>query len=179
MMMCLAVSLGAPDAFAATGSLTIKVTGEDNKPVDIAAVQLWVKTTTGSRAFEFAAYPTDSPGVFRVPQVPPGRYEGMKINRLDFAPGWIMDVQVDADRDTPVVCTLSRGGTIEGYVNDEKGVPVAGIAVVVNSVLCRRDVVTDQAGRFVAEHLTDTGYSISVEPKTDSPYEATSLRGIV
>jgi len=165
------------DGLAATGSLVVKVMDEEGKPVDIAVVQLWVKTATGGRGFEFAAQSTDTPGTFRVSGVLPGRYEGVRINKSGYAPGWTPDVQVDADRETPVACTLSRGGTIEGCVTDEMGAPIEGIPVVVNSVLCRRDVVTDKAGRFVAEHLSSTEYSISAEPKADSPYATAILNG--
>lgn len=165
------------DGLSATGSLVVKVMDEEGKPVEIAIVQLWLKTPTGGKGFEFAAQPTDTPGVFRVPGVLPGRYEGVRINKPGYAPGWTPDVQLDADRETPVACTLSRGGTIEGYVTDEAGAPVEGIPVVVNSVLCRRDVVTDKAGRFVAEHLSSTEYSIIAQPKADSPYAPAILNG--
>ncbi len=60
---------------------------------------------------------------------------------------------------------------------DEKGVPVEGIPVVVNSVFCRPDVVTDKTGRFVAEHLSKTEYSIIAEPEAESPYAPAILKG--
>jgi len=167
----------ASEGLAATGSLLIKVMDEAGKPVDIAIVQLWVHTATGGTAFEFATQPTNTPGTFRVSGVLPGHYKGVKINKSGYAPAWTADVQVDAERETLVTCTLSRGGTIEGYVTDEAGTPVEGIPVVVNSELCRGDVVTDKAGRFVAEHLLSTKYSIMAEPKTDSPYAVAILNG--
>lgn len=37
--------------------------------------------------------------------------------------------------------------------------------------------MTDEAGRFVAEHLSHTRCSIGAEPKADSPYAATLLPG--
>lgn len=179
IVMCLVAGLDAADGPAATGSLTIKVMDEEGKPVDLATVQLRVKTDTGASGFEFATHPTGTAGVFRVPGIPAGRYEGVRVNKSGFAPGWVPDVQIDAGLDTPVACTLSRGGTIEGYVNDESGAPLAGIPVVVNSVLCRRDVVTDAAGRFLAEHLADTEYKISAEPRADSPYGLMWVKGTV
>jgi len=165
------------DGLAATGSLVVKVMDEEGKPVDIAVVQLWINTATGGKGFEFAAQPTDTPCTFRVSGVLPGRYEGVRINKSGYAPGWTAEVQVDADRETPVACTLSRGGTIEGCVTDETGAPVEGIPIVVNSVLCRRDVITDETGRFLAEHLSSTKYSVSAEPKTDSSYTGAILTG--
>jgi thiol-disulfide isomerase/thioredoxin len=162
---------------AGTGSLAIKVADEAGKPVHIAFVQLWSETASGGKGFDFAVHSTDTPGTFRVPAVPAGRYAGAKINKPGYAPGWVPDLQVAADRETLVTCTLTLGGTIEGSVTDEAGLPVEGIPVVVNSVLCRRDVVTDKAGRFVAEHLSNTEYSISAEPKADSPYVLAVLDG--
>jgi thiol-disulfide isomerase/thioredoxin len=160
---------------AATGSLRVKVVDPDGKPAEIAIVQLWIKTETGGRGFEFAAQSTDEPGVFHVEGVPAGRYEGLKIDKPGYAPGWIDEFDVRPNEETRVACVLSRGGTIAGCVVDESGQAVAGTPVVVNSVRCRRDVATDESGRFVAEHLYDTTYSVSAEPKSDSPYALTSL----
>ncbi|MEN6334058.1 MAG: carboxypeptidase-like regulatory domain-containing protein, partial [Phycisphaerales bacterium] len=77
----------------------------------------------------------------------------------------------------PLLCRLSRGGTIEGLVTDEAGRPVMGLPVVVNSILCRTDAVTDPNGRFFADHLPDTRYSVIVEPESESPYATTVLNG--
>ena len=76
-----------------------------------------------------------------------------------------------------IECLLSRGGTIQGVVIDEKGKPIMGLPVVVNSILCRRDVKTDPNGHFIASHLPDTRYSVSVEPDSESPYATTVLTG--
>ncbi len=166
------------DALGATGSLLVKVIDEEDEPVEITMVQLWVKTAAGGgRGFEFAMQPTDTPGTFRVSGVPADRYEGLKIDKAGYAPGWTAEVQIEADRETSLSCMLPRGGTIEGWVADESGTPVEGIPVVVNSMLCRRDVVTDRKGRFVAEHLSNTKYSIVAEPKPDSLYAAAILSG--
>jgi thiol-disulfide isomerase/thioredoxin len=58
-------------------------------------------------------------------------------------------------------------------VINEKGVPVPEISVVVNSVLCRRDVVTDKYGAFEATHLYPCKYSVSAEPDKASAYRIT------
>jgi len=168
VVVCLwcAVSLGA-----ATGGLRVTVADEEGRPVEIATVQVWVPTEAGGmRGFDFAAQATAEAGVFRVVGVPAGRYPGVRINKAGYAPAWVDDIEVRSDEETPVALTLLRGGTIAGIVVDENGEPVAGMPVVVNAERCRRDVVTDASGRFVAEHLYDTKYSISAEPKSGSPY---------
>jgi thiol-disulfide isomerase/thioredoxin len=156
-----------------TGELVVRVSDEKNGPVTITHVQMWVKTPGGGRAFTFAAEPTETPGMVRVSKLPARDYEGLKINKANYAPGWVKPIQIVSGETTDIKCVLSRGGSISGSVINEKGVPVSEIPVVVNSVLCRRDVVTDKYGAFEATHLYPTKYSISAEPDKDSAYKIT------
>jgi thiol-disulfide isomerase/thioredoxin len=169
--------LWTADCVAETGGLIVQVVDEKGTPIEVTTVQVWVKTKEGSQGYSFAAYPTQEPGIVRVPDIPSGRYDSLTIPRLDYAPGRVSDVEIRAGRDTRLTCTLSPGGTIEGSVTDEAGQPVANVRVAVNSVLCRRDVVTDENGRFAAEHLSDADYSIIAEPAPESPYQISVFQG--
>lgn len=160
------------------GEVTLQVVDEKNRPVEITKVQLWVKTETGGRGFTFAASPTGRVGVYRVYGIPVGTYRGLKINKPGYAPYWQRDIAINREKREIILCKLSRGGRIEGLVTDDTGKLLGGIRVTVNSVLCRRDVVTDENGRFVADHLSpDIHYSIIAEPPRDSVYETAVLSG--
>jgi len=157
-----------------TGELVVKVSDEKNKPVTITHVQMWIKTDDGGQGFTFAAESTNAPGMYRVPKLPARDYEGLKINKANYAPGWVKNIKISGGETTNIECVLSKGGSISGSVINEKGMPLPEIPVVVNSVLCRRDVVTDKYGAFEATHLYPCEYSIIAEPDKDSPYKITS-----
>lgn len=162
------------------GSLVVKVLDENNKPLEINSVQIWVGSKkTGARGYTFAAEPTEKPGVHRVLSIPVGKYYALRISKEGYAPFQKFDIEIGLDKDNEILCKLSRGGNIEGYVTDKAGNPVSGIPVVVNAILCRRDVVTDKNGRFTANHLPNTEYSIIAEPKSDSSYVVTFFKGRV
>lgn len=159
------------------GSLVVKVLDENNKPLEINSVQIWVGSKkTGARGYTFAAEPTEKPGVHRVFGISVGRYYALRISKADYAPFWKFDIEIGLDKDNEILCKLSKGGNIEGYVTDNAGNPVSGIPIVVNAILCRRDVVTDKNGRFIANHLPNTEYSIIAEPKSNSSYEVTFFK---
>ncbi len=172
LVLCLVCSLkgAAPE----TGDLVVRVSDEKNQPVTITHVQMWVKTPDGGRAFTFAVEPTETPGMVRVPKLPARDYEGLKINKANYAPGWVKPIKIVSGETTDIKCVLSRGGSISGSVINEKGVPLPEIPVVVNSVLCRRDVVTDKYGAFEATHLYPCKYSVSAEPDKDSVYRSST-----
>lgn len=173
-------------AFCATetGRLTVKVMDEAGEPLQIQSVQLWLKKQKtddndvgGYRGYIFVAEQTKQAGVFRVTGIPAGKYHKLTVSREGYAPFHRYDIQVTSSAESEIVCRLSKGGRIEGYVTDKEGNPVSGIPVIVNSVECRRDVATDSKGRFIAEHLADVLYSVIAEPKTQSPYGPTILEG--
>jgi len=160
-----------------TGGLVVKVSDEKGQPVTITNVQMWVKTDGGTQGSTFAAEPTETPGVYSIPELPAQDYEGLKINKPNYAPGWVKNITVTAGETADIKCVLLKGGTMSGFVVDEHGAPMPKIPVVVNSVLCRRDVVTDKYGAFEATHLYPCKYSISAEPGKDSEYKTAFAKG--
>ena len=162
------------------GQLFINVVDEDRKPIDITTVQIWKKRDDGgANAESFVVTSTNNSGLHKIENIPAGRYHAISIHEDGYAPFKQFDVLVEKDSQNIMTCTLSRGGMIEGLVTNEQGKPVEGMPVVVNSILCRRDVITDENGCFTANHLPDTRYSIIAEPKSDSPYKITVFRGNV
>jgi protocatechuate 3,4-dioxygenase beta subunit len=161
-----------------TGRLRLRVVDEDGKPVDIASIQMWKhRPDSGAPAETVLVVSTDTPGLYETESIPLGKYHALSIPGEDCATFWQSDVQVQEKPGAALVCRLSRGGTIAGIVTDEKGKPIADLPVVVNSVLCRRDVRTDPNGRFEASHLPDTRYSVIAEPPAGSPYATAILPG--
>ncbi len=77
-----------------SGGLILKVSDEKSKPVAITKIQIWIKKEGGSQAFTFAAEPTGIPGIYRVPNLPAREYEGLKINKPNYAPGWVKNIVV-------------------------------------------------------------------------------------
>jgi hypothetical protein len=162
----------------ALGRLSLSVVDEDDNPLDITSVQIWNENpSAGAQADSFAVRSSDRPGFYEINGIPVGRYGTLSIQLDGFAPFWKYDVIVEKNSKDLLVCQLYKGGTISGYVTDEQGHPVKGVPVVVNSILCRRDVTTDEKGRFVANHLPDTHYSVIAEPGPNSPYRAKVLKG--
>jgi hypothetical protein len=166
------------EATKETGRLRLRVVDEEGKPVDIASVQIWKQRPEGgAHAETVLAVSTDTPGLCETEPIPIGRYQALSIQVEGWAPFRQADVEVRRGSSEVITCRLSRGGTIQGVVTDEKGRPVAGLPVVVNSILCRRDLTTDPDGRFEASHLPDTRYAVTVEPPPESPYATAILQG--
>ncbi len=167
-------------ANAEIGSLVVKVLDENNKPLEINSVQIWVGSKEkGTRGYTYAAEPTEKPGVHRVFGIPVSRNYALRISKAGYAPFRKFDIEIGPGEDNEILCKLSKGGNIEGYVTNNAGNPVSGIPVVINAILCRRDVVTDKNGRFIANHLPNIEYSILAEPKSNSSYEVTVFKGRV
>jgi thiol-disulfide isomerase/thioredoxin len=160
-----------------TGGLILKVSDEECEPVPINNVQVWIQKTGGSQGFTFAAEPTDVPGVYKVLNLPARKYKGLKVDKPNYAPGWVKNIEVTAGEMTELECVLLKGGSVAGSVMNENGVPLPNIPVVVNSVLCRRDVATDESGNFKAEHLYPCNYSVSAEPGKGTEYKLTFYDG--
>ena len=162
------------------GQLFINVVDEDRKPIDITTVQIWKKRDGGgANAESFVVTSTNNSGLHKIENIPADRYHAISIHEEGYAPFKQFDVLVDKNSQNIITCTLSRGGTIEGLVNAGVISEADRSPVVVNSILCRRDVITDENGCFTANHLPDTRYSIIAEPKSDSPYKITVFRGNV
>lgn len=160
------------------GRLCIRIVDEDLRPVDVTTAQIWKKGSEGgAHAEDVLLVSSSTPGLYEIDQLPAGKYHALSIDVEGFARFWLPEVEVPKASTEAIICKLLRGGTIEGVVVDETGKPVMGLPVVVNSILCRRDVVTDPNGRFSASHLPDTRYSVIVEPESESPYATTILMG--
>jgi protocatechuate 3,4-dioxygenase beta subunit len=168
----------APTTGSRMGCLRIRIVDENLRPVDATVAQIWRKGEEGgAHAEDVLLISSSTPGLYEIDSLAVEKYHALSINVEGFAPFWLPEVEVRKELSEPVVCKLSRGGTIEGVVTDEAGQPVVGLPVVINSTLCRRDVVTDPNGRFSADHLPDARYSVIVEPGSESPYATTVLRG--
>lgn len=178
-ILTLAMSCYCQGVTADTGSLILEVLDEEAKPVVIVNVQMWIKTNEGGRAFTFSVEPTDTPGIYKIPKLPSGKYTGLKINKPNFAPGWVKDISVVSGQVSEAKCVLLKGGSVSGFVIDQRGMPIPNIPVVLNSVSCRRDVVTNKHGRFVAKHLYPCKYSVNAEPDRESKYNITSYKDLV
>ena len=167
-----------PDTTQEMGLLRISIVDENLRPVDVTSAQLWKKQQDGgARAEPVLLVSTRTPGLHETEQIPVGKYPALSIDVEGFARLWLSDVEVRKEPSETITCKLSRGGTIEGVVTDDAGRPLAGLPVVVNSTLCRRDLTTDPNGRFSASHLPDTHYSVIVEPEAESPYATAVLIG--
>lgn len=175
---CLCLTVFAEDV-SNLGQLSVQVMSENNKPIEISFVQLWTKTIEASRGYSFAATPTEKPGVYEIENIPKGKYHAFTVDKDGFAPFWKYNVQVSQDNQQIIICRLSEGCEIKGRVLNETGDPVINTLVTVNSLECRRDVVTDKKGCFVARHLLPTNYSLIVEPLPDSIYETGIHKGLV
>jgi hypothetical protein len=168
----------APATTDETGRLHIRIVDEDLRPVDVASAQIWKKTEEGSaHAEDVSLVSSRTPGLYETDLLAVGKYHALSINVEGFAPFRLPDVELRKESSEMILCKLSRGGTIEGLVTNEAGQPVMGLPIAINSILCRRDVVTDPNGRFFADHLPDTRYSVIVEPESESPYATTVLNG--
>ncbi len=172
------LSKRSPPAADEMGRLRVRVVDENLRPVDATSAQIWKKQPDGgARAESVSLVSTGTPGLYEIDQIPVGKYPALSIHEEGFAPFRLSDVQVCKEPPEVLTCKLSRGGTIEGVVTDDAGKPLAGLPVVINSILFRKDVTTDSNGYFIADHLPDTHYSVIVEPESESPYETTVLRG--
>src|SRR3989304_6888784 len=161
------------------GQLFVQVMSESNEPIEISFVQLWTETTEGGRGYQFATKPTEKNGFYRIENIPIGRYHAIKIDKNGFAPFWKYDIQVSRNEQEIIRCQLSKGCEIKGRVINEMGAPISDTPVIINSLECRRDVLTDKDGYFVAGHLLPTRYSIIVEPLSNSVYETGVHKGLV
>jgi len=159
---------------AQSGTLTLNVTDESGKPVEVPSVLLWVKIEGGALSFRFPTT-TISPGRFLIEEIPLNKFHKLSIRQEVYAPFSFHDIEIIADENQEMTCTLVVGGTIEGIVVNDKGEPVKEIEVTVNSVECRRDVVTDESGHFKAEHLANVRYSIVAGPGKKSPISHTMI----
>jgi len=87
--------------------------------------------------------------------------------------------------DPYVQLVLTRSGAIDGYVLEEGGAPVVGLAIVLESLPggLRRDTATDAAGRYVFERVLDGEYRLHygapespIAPARELLFQAPSLR---
>lgn len=161
------------------GQLFVQVMAENSKPIEISFVQLRIKTAEGGKGYSFATKPAEKPGVYKIENIPTGKYHAIKIDKNGFAPFWEYDIEVLQNTQDIIFCQLSKGCTLKGIVEDQNGIPLPDISVVINSPLCRRDVITDASGHFVAEHLYQTNYSVIAEPPSTSPYKICAHKGLV
>jgi protocatechuate 3,4-dioxygenase beta subunit len=163
------------------GLLLLNIVDEDGKPIDIMEIQLWdAKDHPSANKETFIATSTDKPGFYRIEEIPTGYYHVISIHKEGYAPFQQTDVLIEKDSTNTINCILSRGSTIKGLVVNEQGRPVKGIPVLIKSPLyCRRDLITDENGRFYADYMPDMHYSVVAEPESESPYETTVFRGDV
>jgi len=178
------IVLTAPNSLRETrgglGKLAINVIDEHGKGIDDISVMIWTRFEDGSaRGFPFPVVPSNKPGLYEIRDIKVGQYHDITIDKNEFARFKKFDVEVKKDNNQPITCILSKGGTIEGFITDEKNNPIEGVPIVVNSIVTRKDIITDKRGHFFARHLPDIRYSINAEPKSDSPYEITVFRGNV
>jgi len=167
--------------FIEYGQLFVNVVDEDSRPIDITEIHLWdAKDHLIADKESFVVTSTDKPGFYRIEEIPTGYYHVCSINEEGYAPFHRTDVLIEKDSINTINCILSRGGTIEGHVVNEQGKPVEGMPVLIKSPLyCRRDLITDENGRFYADYMPDMHYSVVAEPESESPYETAVFRGDV
>jgi hypothetical protein len=163
------------------GRLFVNVVDKNSKPIDITEVQMWnAKDHFRAEKKLLVVTSKDKPGFYRIEEIPTGYYHVISINEEGYAPFHQTDVLIEKDNTNTINCILSRGGTIEGQVVNEQGKPVEGMPVLIKSPLyCRRDVITDENGRFYVECMPDMHYSVVAEPESESPYETAVFRGDV
>lgn len=161
------------------GQLFIRVIDEKNTPMEINTIQIWTKTNNSSMGYSFIVKPTNNKGVYAIDNIPTGNYHALKIDQNGFAPFWKYDIKISQKNKEVITCKLSKGCEIKGRILNMMREPLSGIPVTINSVECRRDVVTDENGYFIAKHLLPTNYSIIAEPPKDSFYKTSIHKGLV
>jgi protocatechuate 3,4-dioxygenase beta subunit len=163
------------------GQLFLNVADEDSKPIDVTEIQFWDGKDYFTVAKEsFVVTSTDKPGFYRIEEIPTGHYHVISINEDGYAPFRQTDVLIEKDGTKTINCILSKGGIIDGLVVNDNGKPVEDIPVLIKSPLyCKRDLITDENGRFHADYMPDMHYSIVVEPDSESLYETTVFKGDV
>jgi len=168
----------APETPTEMGRLRIRIVDEDRKPVDATSAQMWRKRPESEPDAETVLLVSSrTPGLYEIEPLPIGKYHALSLDVEGFARFWLPDVEVRTEPQETITCRLSRGGTIAGVVTDDAGKPLAGLPVVIDSALCKRELTTDPNGRFVTDHLPDVRYSVVVEPEVESAYATAVLIG--
>ncbi len=149
--------------------------GEPGRPVPGAVV-----TVTGAALANSRGAITDDTGAFRIGALPAGRFT-IKVEKPGFIPSMYGArrparpgttlVLAEGARLANLNVTLWRGAAIAGTIVDQRGRPVAGIAVrayregaqgdVAIPILSNNGLVTDEAGRFRMFGLEPGKYVVS------------------
>ncbi|MCX5643287.1 MAG: sigma-70 family RNA polymerase sigma factor [Phycisphaerae bacterium] len=153
-------------ALSVGGAVTGRVLDEKGRPLDRAKViplsSAGVRTG-GAFLSEDGAVETVA-GAFTLNHLPAGT-ETLKIVHPDHAPAVVEEIQVLEGQTTEgVVVALAEGGTVEGYVYDDRGVALAGEGIYVQDEpgdfgseeeAARRlgTAVTDANGFYRVAHL--------------------------
>lgn len=132
----------------------------------VAGATVALRSTTDPKTIPERTVATDSLGEFRFAAVPPGAFV-LTATKTGFAQRKAYGIQVTADRGrSGIELLLTTGGTIEGVVTDEKGAPVAGLAVRIdrgNPNVRAGETKTDAAGLYRFERLLPEQYHVEVE----------------
>jgi protocatechuate 3,4-dioxygenase beta subunit len=128
------------------------------------------------RAFGGGSNKTDGHGVFRCESVPLSTTLQVSVNKDDYLP-YQQSVALSPDRrDVEIAIKVRRrprGGSIEGFVRDEKAQPIAGATVENHSNRSdqARKTTTDRAGHYVLDDLYESwrGYDVVVRAPGRAP----------
>jgi protocatechuate 3,4-dioxygenase beta subunit len=158
-------------ALAPGGVIRGTVTDEEGHPVEGA--QVWC--IEGNRGVG-STHKTDSRGAFRYESIPLNATIRVSISKDNYLQSE-KSVALSTDRRDLEIAIKSRrqppGGSIEGFVRDEKARPIAGASVESfgNSSNQRRKTTTDRAGHYVLHNLYESwsGYAVVIRAPGRAP----------
>ena len=150
-----ALVLAAVAAVASASALRGVVVDRDGRGVE--GVSIYVETDP-NRPADVVAARTDAAGAFEIPRVAAGRVL-LRAWHPSYAPAVVPEVRVGAGAQ-PLRITLGAGARVEGVVSHRDGRAfTAGRVIVQSSAPAAvyappQPLVPDEAGLFVAEHLS-------------------------
>ncbi|MBX7245364.1 MAG: carboxypeptidase-like regulatory domain-containing protein [Candidatus Sumerlaeaceae bacterium] len=135
------------------GGLTGTVLSSVNKrPVNDCTVKVYeLPDADVSKKRLVAQGRTDYTGQFRISSAPSGVYQ-TEFEHPSYESLTLAQVNIFRKKYTDLgKLTMEAGGTIQGTVVDEYGVPVPGINITVSGLLPAKKTVTDQAGNYLLQ----------------------------
>lgn len=168
----------APRAALRNSSFTITVKSADGSPVEGALIDLM-----GSELNSALRLRSDARGAAESPKLPAGFYE-LYAHRGELVSAPLLGVQLRSDEPKEVELILRRGQRLEGEVvrlRDGAPIRAATITVAPDTLsLMRREIHTDERGRFSLEGLHEGESTLHVEAEgytSEGPFRVDPSKG--
>jgi len=161
-------------ALGAGGVVRGIVTDQDGKPVEGAQVSCWVEGE--GRGYGDVSDKTDSHGAFRCESVALNSGIRVSVDKDHYLP-YLKSVGLSPERrEVEIAIKIKRrppSGSIEGFVRDEKGKPIAGASVESHGNRSDqvRKTTSDRSGHYVLDDLIESwgGYDVIVRVAGRAP----------